>query len=93
MAMQDSEDDLPEIIFSDLCCEIGMEGHLLTVEIFRLEDEMGWHLEVENEFGTLYIYDDPFIADGLAWRAFRKTVADEGLMAFMSKADRKKLRH
>ena len=92
MAMQDSEDDRPEIIFSELCCEIEVEGHLLTVEIFRLEDEVGWRLEVENEFGTLYIHDDPFIADGLAWNAFKKTVDEEGLMAFMSKADRKKLR-
>ncbi len=92
MAMQDSEDYLPEIIFSDLCCEIEVEGHLLTVEIFRLEDEAGWHLEVENEFGTLYIHDVPFIADGLAWRAFQKTVDDEGLTAFLSKTDKKKLR-
>ena len=89
--MQDSDHDIPEIIFSDLCCEIELDGHMLTVEIFRLENEAGWHLEVENEFGTLYVHDDPFIADGLAWRAFQKTVDDEGLMAFMSKADRKKL--
>lgn len=88
--MQDI-DDIPEIIFSDLCCEIEIEGHPLWVEIYRMENEAGWYLEVENEFGSTFAHDDPFIADGLAWRAFQKTVDEDGLMAFISDADRKKL--
>ena len=35
--MQDER--IPEIIFSDLCTEVDLDGHLLIVEIYRTEDD------------------------------------------------------
>jgi hypothetical protein len=70
-----------------------LDGHRLTVEIYRTDRDPGWILEVLNEFGTSTVHDEPFIADGIAWQAFEASVAEEGLMAFMSDSDRKKLSH
>lgn len=87
-----SDDDLPEIIFSPLCCTVELDGHWLEVEIYRTEIDPGWILAVENEFGTLTVSDDPFIADGLAWRAFEKLAEEDGLDAFLGAKDKRRLR-
>ncbi len=90
--MQDER--IPEIIFSDLCTEVDLDGHLLIVEIYRTEDDHCWVLAVENEFGTLTVMDDPpFLADRLAWRAFEKLVSEEGSTAFFTDSEKRKIRH
>lgn len=90
--MQDER--IPEIIFSDLCTEVELDGHLLIVEIYRTEDDPGWILEVENEFGTSTVMDDPpFLADGLAWRAFETLVREEGSVAFFTDKEKRRIRH
>jgi hypothetical protein len=53
----------------------------------------GWILEVVNEFGTSTVFDDPFIADGLAWQQLEKTVKEEGLAAFLTKKEKRQLFH
>ncbi len=46
-----------------------------------------------NEFGTLTISDNPpFLADGLAWRAFEELIANDGIKSFFNKKERRKLR-
>jgi hypothetical protein len=50
-------------------------------------------LEVINEFGTTTLYDEPFLADGLAWQQFEKTVKEEGLAAFFTKVEKQNLFH
>jgi hypothetical protein len=67
-------DDDAEVIFSDLCANVEIDGHFLTVEIYKTDIDPSWILEVVNEFGTSTVFDDPFIADGLAWKQFEKTV-------------------
>lgn len=89
--MTSDQDIEPEIIFSDLSCGLEVDGHWLEVEIYCSDQDPGWILEVINEFGTSTVADDPFIADGLAWRQFEAWVKEEGLVAFMSDDDKKKL--
>lgn len=86
------EEYIPEIIFSPLGRQVQVEGHWLIVEIYCTEQDPGWFLEVENEFGTITTSSEPFIADGLAWRAFEKLVAEEGLGAFLGREDKAKPR-
>ncbi len=44
-------------------------------------------------FGTSTVFDNPLIADGLAWQQFEKTVKGEGLTAFLSKKEKRQLFH
>jgi hypothetical protein len=85
-------EDIPEIIFSPLGRRVQVEGHWLIVEIYCTEQDPGWFLEVENEFGTITKSSEPFIADGLAWRGFEKLVEEEGLAAFLGRGDKAKLK-
>jgi hypothetical protein len=83
----------PEIIFSNLTQEVMIDGHRFSVEIYRTSDDPSWILSVENMFGTITISDNPpYLADGLAWRAFEKLVYDEGIRAFYNAKERRKLR-
>ena len=53
----------PELIQSPLSQAITRDGHTLQVDIFRLEDETDWLLEVVNEDGTSHVWDDRFATD------------------------------
>ncbi|KZY36537.1 hypothetical protein A3731_40900 [Roseovarius sp. HI0049] len=88
----DAEED-PEIIMSDLCADVEVDGCFLTVEIYKADIDPGWILEVINEFGTSTVFDDPFIADGLAWKQFEKTLNEEGVTAFYNKKEKRQLFH
>ena len=87
------DDDDVEVIFSNLCADVEIDGHLLTVEIYKTDVDPSWILEVVNEFGTSIVFDDPFIADGLAWQKFEKTMNEEGLAAFLTKKEKRQLFH
>ena len=76
------EDDRPDIIFSDLSREVEIDGHRFMVEIFRTDIDPGWAMTVENVFGTQTVFDTPpFLGDHMAWRAFEKLIAEEGVRA------------
>jgi hypothetical protein len=74
----DTDDDV-DVIFSELCADVEIDGRFLTVEIYKTTIDPSWYLEVINEFGTTTLYDEPFLADGLAWQQFEKTVKEKGL--------------
>jgi hypothetical protein len=83
----------PEIIYSEHCCEYELDGHLLTVEIYKSDQNPEWILEVVNENNTSIVWDIPFIADGMAWRAFQATVEEEGIKAFLDDDEKPNLVH
>ena len=87
-----TDDDI-EVIFSDLCADVEIDGHFLTVEIYKTDIDPSWILEVVNEFGTSTVFDDAFIADGLARKQFEETVKEEGLAAFFSKKEKRQIFH
>lgn len=62
-----------------------VEGHRLRIEIYRLEDNPTWSLEVVNEEGTSTVWDDLFDADQAALDEVMKTIKEEGLSAFTDK--------
>jgi uncharacterized protein len=73
----------PNLVVSSLSRRVTWEGHALRIEIYRLEDDSGWTLEVVNEAGTSIVWDDPFPSDRDADSAFRDTLAREGLAGFL----------
>ena len=80
------DDRDPNIVTSSLSGVVNDQGITVKVNIIRLEDEPGWSLEVENEHGTSTVWDDTFATDDAAYAAFRETVDEEGMCAFLDQA-------
>lgn len=73
----------PELIQSPLSQAITRDGHTLRVDIYRLEDETDWLLEVVNEDGTSHVWDDRFATDQAALDAVQAAIDEEGIGAFL----------
>jgi uncharacterized protein len=73
----------PELIESPLSRSMEWDGVRLDVQIYRLATERGWALEVVNERGTSTVWDETFATDRDADAAFRDTLAQEGVSAFL----------
>ncbi|WP_254277515.1 hypothetical protein [Halomonas sp. 3H] len=73
----------PELIQSPLSQSITRDGHSLQVDIYRLEDEVDWVLEVVNETGTSHVWDDRFATDQAALGAVYEAIDEEGITAFL----------
>jgi hypothetical protein len=72
----------PNLIDSGLSQRATVEGHELQIEIYRLEHEPRWSLEVVDEDGTATVWDDLFDTDQAALDEVLKTIKEEGLSAF-----------
>ena len=72
----------PNIVYSGLNQRFTRDGVTVEVNIFRLEHETEWLLEVVNAKGTSICWDDPFDSDDAALAEFIRTVEDEGMIAF-----------
>ncbi|WP_017428901.1 hypothetical protein [Vreelandella jeotgali] len=73
----------PELIQSPLGQTITRDGHTLQVDIYRLEEEVAWVLEVINEDGTSHVWDDRFPTDQAALDAVHEAIDDEGVVGFL----------
>ncbi|WP_368448665.1 hypothetical protein [Cobetia amphilecti] len=73
----------PELIQSPLSQAINPGGHTLQVDIYRLEEEVDWLLEVVNEDGTSHVWDDRFATDQAALDAVHEAIDEEGVAAFL----------
>ena len=73
----------PGPIQSPLSQTITRDGHTLQVNIYRLEEEVDWLLEVVNEEGTSHVWDDRFATDQAALDAVHEAIDEEGVAAFL----------
>jgi len=73
----------PELIQSPLSQTITRDGYTLQVDIYRLEEETDWLLEVVNEEGTSHVWDDRFATDQAALDAVHEAIDEEGIAAFL----------
>ena len=58
--------DVTSIVFTDLSQFELVEGRRFEVEIYCASDEDYWVLEVINDEGVSFLWDDPFAADKAA---------------------------
>jgi uncharacterized protein len=72
----------PELVQSSLSQSIEVEGKSLRIEIYKMEDEAQWTLEIEHEDGSSLVWDELFDTDFLALNEARQTLAKDGLSAF-----------
>ncbi|MEY2756252.1 MAG: hypothetical protein RIR33_30 [Pseudomonadota bacterium] len=76
----------PNIVTSGLSRRENQDGVAVDLRICRLETESMWTLEVVNAAGTSTVWDDLFPTDEAANEEFLRTVADEGMAAFLDVA-------
>ncbi len=72
----------PNLVHSGLSQEVVVEGHHLRIEIYRLEHDPAWSLEVVDEEGTSTVWDDLFDSDQAALDEVLGSIEREGLGAF-----------
>ena len=77
----------PNIVTSGLSRTVTVDGVTVVVNIYRLEHDPQWALEVVNEVGTSTVWDAPFDTDEEANDAFQLTVAEEGMEAFLDRTN------
>ena len=73
----------PNLVHSGLSRMVTKDGVTVEVSIVRLENETKWSLEVVNSSGTSIVWDDLFSSNEDAFAEFNRTVAEEGIRAFL----------
>lgn len=82
--MNDSD---PAIIDSPLSRIVFRDGITVQVNIFRIEGDPYWALEVVNAHGTSTVWDEVFATDEAAFRVFAETVEGEGMETFLDRGN------
>ena len=77
----------PNLVTSGLSGVVTQDGITVEICICRLEHEKPWTLEVVNAAGTSVVWDEPFSSDEEAYAEFKRTVADEGMQAFLDQGN------
>ena len=76
-------DRMPNIVYSELGGDFSQDGVTVEVVIVKLVGGSEWTLEVVNSSGTSIVWDDAFTDDVEAFAEFQRTVAEEGMEAFL----------
>jgi hypothetical protein len=79
--MQDKSD--PIIVVSDLCSRVTGGAVSVDIQIYRLEHETAWTLEVVDHEGASTVFDDKFDTDQAALDAAMQVIEDEGISTFV----------
>ena len=77
----------PNIVYSGLSRKVRVGKLDFRVEIYRLEHELQWALEVVDKDGTSTVWDEQFKSDQDALDAVLEVIRDEGVDAFMEKGN------
>jgi hypothetical protein len=77
----------PNLVISGLSGFVTKDGVQVQVNIVRLETDTLWSLEVVNAEGTSTVWDERFLTDEAAYAEFEKTVAEEGMKAFLDQGN------
>ena len=78
----------PDLVHSGLSQRVTVEGQEFHVEIYRLEHQTTWTLEVvDAKDGASTLWDDEFETAQNAMDMVLKTIEEEGLGAFRESAD------
>ena len=76
----------PILITSGLSRSVTVEGQDVRIEIYRLEHDPAWKLEIVDQAGTSVVWDDTFDTDQEAWDEAFIALDEEGLTLFRAEA-------
>ena len=82
-------DEEPKLEISPLSQKISSGGRTVSVEIYRLEGETSWALEVVDEYNNSSVWDDTFETDSAALTEAKKTILSEGVGSLIGPEDGK----
>lgn len=77
------EDEEPNLVTSGKSQSVVIDGFRFDIEIYRLEADDFWALEVVDYEGTSHVWDDQFKSDKEARNAALEAIESEGAIAFM----------
>jgi hypothetical protein len=77
------DDGEPNIVTSGKSQRVIVDGFPFSIEIYRLETDKTWTLEVVDHDGTSHVWDDQFLSDKDARNEALKAIEEEGALAFM----------
>lgn len=77
------EDDEPNLVTSGKTKKIVVDGYTFSIDIFRLETDTTWTLEVVDHNNTSHVWDEQFRSDVRARDVAVKAIEAEGALAFM----------
>lgn len=76
-------EDEPNIVNSGKSQRVIIDGYPFSIEIYRLETDKTWTLEVVDHEGTSHVWDDQFASDKDARNAALTEIEREGAVTFM----------
>jgi uncharacterized protein len=81
--------DESKLELSPLSQEISSGGKAVSVEIYRLEGESLWTLEVVDEYNNSTVWDDSFESDSAALTEAKRTILAERVDSLIGPEDGK----
>ena len=81
--------DEPKLETSELSQDISSGGRTVSVQIYRLEGEASWTLEIEDEYNNSTVWDDTFETESVALTEAKKTILSEGINSLVGPEDGK----
>ena len=75
--------DEPNIVKSGKCNRITIDNYAFLIEIYRLETDDLWTLEVVDHEGTSHVWAEQFTSDKEAYSIAVQTIDAEGAKTFM----------
>jgi uncharacterized protein len=79
----------PVLEVSKLSQNISSGDKTVSVEIYRLEGETAWMLEVVDEYNNSTVWDDTFETESAALTEAKKTILAEGVNTLVGPEDGK----
>jgi hypothetical protein len=76
-------EDEPNLITSGKSQHVVVDGYPFSIEIYRLETDKTWTLEVVDHQGTSHVWDEQFRSDKDARNVAIQAIEAEGAIAFM----------
>jgi hypothetical protein len=82
-AIRMTDDDEPNIVISGKSRAVAIDGHSFMIEIYRLEADQAWTLEVTDQDGASHVWQEQFLSDKAAYNTAVEAIETEGAIAFM----------
>jgi len=77
------DEEEPNLVSSGKSQNVTIDGHRFDIEIYRLERDETWTLEVVDEDGASHVWDEQFASDKAARDAALNEIQKEGALQFM----------
>ena len=81
--------DEPKLINSPLSQKVSSGGRTVSVEIYRLDHEPEWGLEVVDEYNNSTVWDDTFKTESAALTEAKKAILEDGITSLIGPTDGK----